>query len=154
MAAKQKKKTPLGFLYLVIGLMAAAFCIQMVFPTDLGKIYDKCEENAARVTVTVSRGDETGASYATDSLEKIKAFGVWADTQVMRNRSLADGFTAKAKEQTEYNLAFQAVDGTYSAIVIDERGFVHFGAELYKVSGDVDKFLDELKKQLESWEEE
>ena len=69
----------------------------------------------------------------------------------MRNRSLADSITAEAVSQTEYNFAMEGTDGTYSAIVVDERGFVHVGAELYKVTGDVDSFIKEMISQFESW---
>lgn len=153
-AKKEKKKTPMGFLYAVIVIMLAVFLFQMFFPTNLGKVFDKAEESAAEITVTVSRSEEAGASYYTDSREKIAQFGKWADEKEMRNRSLADGLSAESSTQLEYSFAIKAVDGTYTSIIIDERGFVHFGAELYKVSDDTDKFLEELNEQLESWNED
>ena len=153
MAKKEKKKTPISFLYVIIIAMLAVYAVQMIFPTNLGKAFDKFEETAATITVTVTDGKTAGVSYTTDSRDQIHSFGDWADKQTMRNRSLADGITAEALDQIEYNFAIKAVDGTYSSIVIDERGFVHVGAELYKISGDTEVFLAELEAQLESWEE-
>lgn len=153
-AKKEKKKTPIGFLYAVIVIMLAVFLFQMFFPTNLGKVFDKAEETAEEITVTVSRSEEAGVSYHTDSHEKIAQFGKWADEKKMRNRSLADSLSAESSTQLEYSFAIKAVDGTYTSIIIDERGFVHFGAELYKISDDTESFLKELKEQLESWEEE
>ena len=151
MAKKEKKKTPIGFLYVVIGIMVLVFVAQMVFPTNLGKVYDECDDDVVNLTVTVDNGDEEGKSYSTESHDEIAAFGTWASNQTMRNRSLADGISADSKNITEYNFAFEHSDGSYSAIVVDEKGYVHFGAELYKVSGNVDEFLADMVEQLEGW---
>ncbi|MGN0736036.1 MAG: hypothetical protein ACI4LP_09555 [Anaerovoracaceae bacterium] len=148
---KEKKKTPSWFLYGLVVVMLAVFVFQMVFPTNLGKIFDKYSQNAVEIAVTVTAADGDNVSYHTDSNESMTAFSQWAHKQTMRNRSLADSVTAEAVSQTEYNFAIKAADGTYSAIVIDERGFVHVGAELYKVSGDVDSFIKEMISQFESW---
>lgn len=153
-AKKEKKKTPTVVLYAVIAVMIAVFAVQMLFPTNLGKVFDKVEESAAQITVTVSRSEETGVSYNTDSQEKIAEFGKWADGKKMRNRSLADGLSAESSTILEYSFAIKAVDGTYSSIVIDDRGFVHFGAELYEVSGDTEEFLSELNELLKSWDDD
>ena len=148
---REKKKTPSWFLYGLVVVMLAVFVFQMVFPTNLGEIFDKYSQNAVEIAVTVTVDDGNNISYHTDSNESMTAFSQWAHKQTMRNRSLADSITAEAVSQTEYNFAIKASDGTYSAIVIDERGFVHVGAELYKVSGDVDSFIKELIVQFESW---
>lgn len=148
---KEKKKTPSWFLYGLVVVMLAVFVFQMVFPTNLGKIFDKYSQNAVEIAVTVTAPDGDNVSYHTDSNESMTAFSQWAHKQTMRNRSLADSVTAEAVSQNEYNFAIKGADGSYSAIVIDERGFVHVGAELYKVSGDVDSFIKELIVQFESW---
>lgn len=150
---KEKKKTSPVFLAVVIVLMAAVFVVQMVFPTNLGKVYGKLAQDAVEITVTKTAGDEESGSYYTDSTEEILKFGTWASEKTMRNRSLADGITADASNQVEYNFAIKLSDGNFAAMVIDERGFVHVGAELYKISGDEEAFLAELVEVLESWEE-
>lgn len=147
---KEKKKTPSWFLYGLVVVMLAVFVFQMVFPTNLGKIFDKYSQNAVEIAVTVTAPDGDNVSYHTDSNESMTAFSQWAHKQTMRNRSLADSVTAEAVSQTEYNFAIKGADGSYSAMVIDERGFVHIGAELYKISGDVDSFIKELIVQFES----
>lgn len=150
-SAKKKKKTPTWFLYGLIVIMMAVFAVQMMFPTNVGKLFDKSGKNTVEMTVTVvSKGNEN-ISYTTDSEETIDSFMNWAHKKKARSRSLADSISADRPDKTEYNFAIKAADGSYSAIVIDERGFVHLGAELYKVSGDVDSFMKELVKQLESW---
>lgn len=129
----------------------AVFAVQMMFPTNVGKLFDKSGKNTVEMTVTVvSKGNEN-ISYTTDSEDTIDSFMNWAHKKKARSRSLADSISADRPDKTEYNFAIKAADGSYSAIVIDERGFVHLGAELYKVSGDVDSFMKELVKQLESW---
>ena len=148
---REKKKTPSWFLYGLVAVMLAVFVFQMVFPTNLGKIFDKYSQNAVKISVTVTSADGNNVSYHTDSAEAMSAFSQWAHKQTMRNRSLADSITAEAVSQTEYNFAMEGTDGTYSAIVVDERGFVHVGAELYKVTGDVDSFIKEMISQFESW---
>lgn len=150
-SAKKKKKTPTWFLYGLIVIMMAVFAVQMMFPTNVGKLFDKSGKNTVEMTVTiVSKGNEN-ISYTTDSEDTIDSFMNWAHKKKARSRSLADSISADRPDKTEYNFAIKAADGSYSAIVIDERGFVHLGAELYKVSGDVDSFIKELVKQLESW---
>lgn len=150
-SAKKKKKTPTWFLYGLIVIMMAVFTVQMMFPTNVGKLFDKSGKNTVEMTVTVvSKGNEN-ISYTTDSEDTIDSFMNWAHKKKARSRSLADSISADRPDKTEYNFAIKAADGSYSAIVIDERGFVHLGAELYKVSGDVDSFMKELVKQLESW---
>lgn len=150
-SAKKKKKTPTWFLYGLIVIMMAVFAVQMMFPTNVGKLFDKSGKNTVEMTVTVvSKGNEN-ISYTTDSEDTIDSFMNWAHKKKARSRSLADSISADRPDKTEYNFAIKAADGSYSAIVIDERGFVHLGAELYKVSGDVDSFMKELVKQLESW---
>ena len=148
---REKKKTPSWFLYGLVVVMLAVFIVQMAFPTNLGKIFDKYAQNAVEIAVTVTASDRNNVSYHTDSEEAMAAFSQWAHKQTMRNRSLADSVSAEVIEQKEYNFAIKAADGSYSAMVIDERGFVHVGAELYKISGDVESFVDELVGQLESW---
>lgn len=148
----EKKKTPSWFLYGLVVVMLAVFIVQMVFPTNLGKIFDKYAQNTVEITVTTLATDGENVSYHTDSEETMAAFSQWAHKQTMRNRSLADGVSTEALDQKEYNFAIKAADGSYSAIVIDERGFVHVGAELYKISGNVDSFIKEMIVQLESWE--
>ncbi|MDD6879956.1 MAG: hypothetical protein PUE18_00065 [Firmicutes bacterium] len=149
--ASAKKKTPTWFLYGLIVIMMAVFAVQMMFPTNVGKLFDKSGKNTVEMTVTVvSKGNEN-ISYTTDSEDTIDSFLNWAHKKKARSRSLADSISADRPDKTEYNFAIKAADGSYSAIVIDERGFVHLGAELYKVSGDVDSFMKELVKQLESW---
>ena len=152
-AKKEKKKTPIGFLYIVIGCMVAVFAAQMIFPTNLGKVFDNCEENAAEITVTVTKADGENHSYYTDSREIITAFGKWADEQTMRNRSLADNLFASSMDLDEYSFAVQMVDGSYFGMIIDGRGFVSHGAEVYEISKDVEAFLADLETQLKSWEE-
>lgn len=150
-SAKKKKKTPTWFLYGLIVIMMAVFAVQVMFPTNVGKLFDKSGKNTVEMTVTVvSKGNEN-ISYTTDSEDTIDSFMNWAHKKKARSRSLADSISADRPDKTEYNFAIKAADGSYSAIVIDERGFVHLGAELYKVSGDVDSFMKELVKQLESW---
>lgn len=150
---KEKKKTSPVLLGVIIIAMAAVFVVQMVFPTNLGKVYNKLAEDAVEITVTKAAGDAESGSYYTDSTEKILQFGTWASGKTMRNRSLADGITADAANQVEYNFAMKLSDGSYAAMVIDERGFVHVGAELYKISGDAQDFMTELTEILESWKE-
>lgn len=148
---REKKKTPSWFLYGLVVVMLAVFIVQMAFPTNLGKIFDKYAQNAVEIAVTVTASDGNNVSYHTDSEEAMSAFSQWSHKQTMRNRSLAYSVTAEAVSQTEYNFAIKAVDDSYSAMVIDDRGFVHVGAELYKISGDVESFVDELVGQLDSW---
>ena len=148
---REKKKTPSWLLYGLVVIMLAVFVFQMVFPTNLGAIFDKYSQNAVEIAVTVTAADGNNLSYHTDSSESMTAFSQWAHKQTMRNRSLADSITAEAVSQTEYNFAIKGADGTYSAIVIDESGFVHVGAELYKISGDVESFIEDMILQLESW---
>lgn len=150
-SAKKKKKTPTWFLYGLIVIMMAVFAAQMVFPTNLGKIFNKSGKDTVEITVTVVSEGNENISYTADSEDTIDDFMEWAHKKTARNRSLADGVSADRPNKTEYNFAIKAADGSYSGIVIDERGFVHIGAELYKVSGNVDSFLKELVKQLESW---
>ena len=107
---------------------------------------------AVAIDVTLVASDGENVSYHTDSDEKMAAFSQWAHKQTMRNRSLADGISAETSEKKEFNFAIKAADGSYSAIVVDERGFIHVGAELYKISGDVDSFLEEMVEQFESWQ--
>ena len=148
---REKKKTPSWFLYGLVVVMLAVFIVQMVFPTNLGKIFDKYAQNAVEIAVTVTAADVDNVSYHTDSAEAMAGFSQWAHKQTMRNRSLADGISAETSEKKEFNFAIKAADGSYSAIVIDERGFVHVGAELYKISGNVDSFIEEMVEQFESW---
>lgn len=151
MKKKERKKTPVGFLAVVIVAMLAVFIAQNLFPTNLGKIYGKYAETATEVTVTKMAGNKEGASFHTESAEAIMDFGQWASGKTMRNRSLADSVRAGSKDQVKYNFAIKDSEGHYSAIVIDGDGFVHVGAELYKLSGDTDKIIQELDQQLESW---
>lgn len=150
-SGKKKKKTPTWFLYGLVAVMVAVFVAQMIFPTNLGKIFDKCVDNPVQITVTVVSEKNKNISYQTDSEDEMAEFMDWARKKTARNRSLADGVSADRQNKTEYNFAIKDEDGNYSAIVIDERGFVHSGAELYKVSEDAEIFLQELKNQLEAW---
>lgn len=52
----------------------------------------------------------------------------------MKNKSLADGITADPKAKVKYNFAIKDSDGSYSALVIDGKGFIHIGAELYQLT--------------------
>ena len=149
---REKKKTPVWFLYGLVAVMLAVFVFQMLFPTNLGKVFDKYTQNAVAIDVTLIASDGESASYHTDSDEKMADFSRWAHKHTMRNRSLADGVSAETSEKKDFNFAIKAADGSYSAMVIDERGFVHVGAELYKISGDVDSFLEEMVEQFESWQ--
>ena len=67
----------------------------------------------------------------------------------MRSQSLANRLTAD--KPLEYTFAIKSLDGTYYDMIIDEKGYVQTGAEVYMVSGDAAGFLAELKQQLESW---
>ena len=148
---REKKRTPIWFLYGLAVIMLAVFVFQMLFPTNLGKVFDKYAQNTVEISVTLVSSDGENVSYHTDSDEKMTSFSHWAHKQTMRNRSLADGISAETSEKKEFNFAIKAADGSYSAIVIDERGFVHVGAELYKISGNVDSFIEEMVEQFESW---
>ena len=74
----KKKKTSPVFLGVVVAVMAAVFAAQMLFPTNLGKLFDKQAENAVQISVTVTRDGAAGASYHTASEDHIDAFGKWA----------------------------------------------------------------------------
>lgn len=150
---KEKKKTSPVFLGVVVAVMAAVFAAQMLFPTNLGKLFDKQAENAVEISVTVTRDGAAGASYHTASEDHIDAFGKWAAEQTMRNRSVADSLTPDANRIMKYNFAIKKSDGTFADLIIDEKGFVHAGAELYMISGSVESFLKELDAQMEGWKE-
>jgi len=151
---KEKKKTSPAFLTAVIVMMLAVFAVQMFFPTNLGKIYAKQAEGAVEISVTVTQGEAAGLTYYTASAEDIESFGVWAAEKTMRNRSIANSLTADANRIVKYNFAIKKADGTYADLILDEKGYVHVGAELYMISGSAEEFLNELETQLESWGEE
>ena len=46
---REKKKTPSWFLYGLVVVMLAVFVFQMVFPTNLGKMFDKDSENGVKI---------------------------------------------------------------------------------------------------------
>lgn len=142
---KEKKNTSPVFLGVVIACMLVVFVMQMVFPASLGETWGKLTENASEITVTAT----TGESYSTSSTDEILAFGIWADEVTMRSQSLANRLTAD--KPLEYTFAIKSLDGTYYDMIIDEKGYVQTGAEVYMVSGDAAGFLAELKQQLESW---
>lgn len=152
MSAKNtKKKTPSWFLYGLVTIMLAVLLVQMIFPTNLEKVLDKHAKNPTEITVTVVSDSAENHSYHTDSDEKIEAFIQWASAKSLRHRSLADGISVDNSNKTEYNFAIRTSDGNYSGIVIDKKGFIHVGAELYKITDDADSFINELTRQLESW---
>lgn len=144
----------MGFLVVVIAAMVVVFIVQNLFPTNLGKVYGQYAETATEITVTKVTGDKEGASFHTESPEAIMDFGQWASGKTMRNRSLADSIKAGSKDDVKYNFAIKDSEGYYTGLVIDSRGFVHIGAELYKLSGDIDKVIQELEEQLVSWNPE
>ena len=152
---KEKKQTSPVFLAVVVVIMLAVFAVH--FPTNLGKVYGKQTDKAEEITVTVTGEggkEDTIGSYYTSSEADMAAFGAWAEEKKMRNRSLADGLTADANKIVKYNFAIKNNDGTYTDLIIDEKGFVHAGAELYMISGSVEAFLDELEQQLTGWGKE
>lgn len=142
---KEKKKTSPVFLGVVIVLMIAVFIMQMVFPASLGDTWDKLTEKAVKITVTAT----TGETYTASSSEEILAFGQWADGVTMRNQSLANRLTAS--KPLEFSFAIETLDGGYFDLIIDEKGYVQTGAEVYMVTGAADAFIAELRAQLESW---
>ena len=86
-SAKKKKKTPTWFLYGLIVIMMAVFAVQMMFPTNVGKLFDKSGKNTVEMTVTVvSKGNEN-ISYTTDSEDTIDSFMNWAHKKKARSRS-------------------------------------------------------------------
>lgn len=151
MKKKERKKTPVWFLAVVIAAMLIVFTVQNLFPTNLGKVYGKYAETAAEITVMKTAGDKEKASFHTESEEEIMDFGRWAGDQTMRDRSLADSVRAGSRDQVKYSFAIKDSEGHYSAITIDDDGFVHVGAQLYKLSGNIDKIIQELDEQLASW---
>ncbi len=150
---REKKKTSPVFLGAVVTVMLAVFAVQMLFPTNLGELYAEKTAGAVEISVTVTSEGETGEVYYTDSRNAIEAFGEWASEKTMRNRSIADSLTPDANRIMKYNFAIKKSDGSFADLIIDEKGFVHAGAELYMISGSVEEFLDELKTQLEGWQE-
>lgn len=142
---KEKKKTSPIFLGIVILLMLIAFVMQMVFPASLGETWGTLTESAAKITVTTTAGE----TYVTSSTEEILAFGKWADGVSMRNKSLASRFSAD--KPMNYSFAIETLSGTYIDLIIDEKGFVQTGVEVYMVTGDPAEFLEELETQLRLW---
>lgn len=153
-AKKEKKKTSPVLLSVIVVIMLAVFLIQNLFPTNLGKVYEKQTEEAVEISVTVTLGEAAGTTYYTDDEEKMDAFGVWAEEKTMRNQSIANSLTPDANKIKKYNFAIKKSDGTFADLIIDEKGYVHVGAELYEISGSAGEFLEELDTQLESWNEE
>lgn len=154
MKTKENNKKPKSLAMVIAALMIAIFIIQMIFPTNLGKLLSEIATDAAEITVTKAGGGEEGKSYFTDSLDNIYDLRQWASEKKMRNRSLADSVYSGAKTQLEYTFAIKLIDGSFTSIVLDERGFVHYGAELYSFTGNKDEILDELVAIMESWSED
>ena len=149
---REKKKTPTWFLAIILVMMSAVFVVQLLFPTNVGKFLNGHLAEATAITVTVTKSDEGLHTYYTDSAEDMRNLQAWAEAYEMRNQSIANSLSADANKIVKYNFAIEAADGTLEGIVFDAKGYVHTGTELYKVIDQDEKFIDELVKQLNSWE--
>ena len=149
---KEKKKMSPVFMGVVIVIMLAAFVVQKLFPVSLGDTWSKLTENADEITVTaVAKGDYEGGgiTYFTDRTEDIFAFGSWAQGVSMKSESLANRLSAD--KPLEYLFSIHTLSGSYIDLIIDEKGYVQTGAEVYRITGNVEEFLAELDLQLQSW---
>lgn len=153
MATKDKKKKPASpLMYVIVAIMAAVLIYQNLVPTNMAAVYDNNVNNAVMITCTrVGGGPVESESFSTENPDKIQAFIDWGAKKKMRIRSLADGITAAGAQVVKYNFAIKQQDGTYQQFVIDNRGYFHVGAEIYKFAGNMEDTCDELEGILQAW---
>lgn len=134
--------------------MATVFLVQTLFPTNLKTVTEKQTSDIIEIAVTTTSAEQKSTSYVTTDTEEIDAFLHWASDQKLRLQSIANGLNANVKQAKKYNFAITSSDYSLTGIVIDEEGYVHIGAELYKIVSDKQQFIAELLIQLSHWKHE